>query len=201
MKLEKIAVADLVLDPSNARKHDSANLEAIAGSLTQFGQRKPIVISQDNTVVAGNGTLTAAKRLGWDTIEAVRIPKEWTANQIKAFALADNRTAELAAWDAEVMARQIIELEESGFTVAEFGFVQAEDFDVDLADTFDVLGREKGDIEQITFTLHSDQANTIREGLETAKGMGEYGETGNKNSNGNAIARIVELWLGTQNVG
>lgn len=201
MKLEKMAVADLVLDPSNARKHDSANLKAIAGSLTQFGQRKPIVISQDNTVVAGNGTLTAARSLGWQTIEAVRIPEDWTANEIKAFALADNRTAELAEWDSEIMARQVIELEESGVAVAEFGFIQPETFTPDLADTFDVLGREKGDIEQITFTLHSDQANTIREGLEVAKAMGEYGETGNKNSNGNAIARIVELWLGTQNVG
>lgn len=124
MKLEKIAVADLVIDPSNARKHDGKNLGAIAGSLTQFGQRKPIVISQDNTVVAGNGTLEAARSLGWQTIEAVRIPEDWTTNQIKAFALADNRTAELASWLPEVLAQQLFELEIAGFEIDILAFDQ-----------------------------------------------------------------------------
>tara|TARA_R110000822_G_scaffold307327_2_gene434322 strand:- start:5498 stop:6019 length:522 start_codon:yes stop_codon:yes gene_type:complete len=126
MKLEKIAVAELKFDSNNARKHDKANLEAIAGSLLQFGQRKPIVITQDNSVVAGNGTLTAAKTLGWETIEAVRVPKEWTPNQIKAFALADNRTSELAAWNKEIMASQLLELQEADFEIEAFGFVPVE---------------------------------------------------------------------------
>lgn len=122
MKLERLSIAELQLDPHNARKHDNANLEAIAGSLTQFGQRKPIVISQDNIVVAGNGTLTAAKSLGWTEIDAVRVPADWDADRIKAFALADNRTAELATWDQEVMASQLLELQEAGFDIEEFGF-------------------------------------------------------------------------------
>jgi DNA modification methylase len=122
VKIERIKIAELRLDPNNARKHDDANLEAIAGSLTQFGQRKPIVISQDLTVVAGNGTLTAARTLGWTEIEAVRVPADWDADRIKAFALADNRTAELAAWDQQVMASQLLELQESGFDIEEFGF-------------------------------------------------------------------------------
>jgi hypothetical protein len=200
MQIEKIAIAKLKADPHNARKHDSQNLKAIAGSLEQFGQRKPIVVSKDNTVVAGNGTLSAAKSLGWSEIDIVRVPNDWSADQIKAFALADNRTAELAEWDSAVMAHQLIELEEAGVDVAAFGFIQPESFDADMGDVFDVLGREKGEIEQITFTLHEDQARTIREGLELAKSMGEFGDTGNKNSNGNAITRIVELWLGSQDV-
>ena len=122
MQLERLKISSLTLDPNNARTHDNTNLEAIAGSLTQFGQRKPIVISQDNTVVAGNGTLTAAKSLGWEEIEAVRVPADWDADRIKAFALADNRTAELASWDDEVLNQQLAELEEAGFTVSEFGF-------------------------------------------------------------------------------
>ena len=201
MKIESIDLMALKPDPSNARKHDTANLKAIEGSLEQFGQRKPLVVDQSNTVVAGNGTLQAAKNLGWKKIDVVRIPEDWSAAQTKAFALADNRTAELAEWDAQVMAQQVIELQALGIDVAEFGFATQENFDVDVEDTFDVLGREKGDVEQITFTLHTDQASTIREGLEASKALGEFGETGNKNSNGNAITRIVELWLGEQNVG
>jgi site-specific DNA-methyltransferase (adenine-specific) len=126
MKIETIQILKLTPDPQNARKHDDKNLDAIKGSLTQFGQRKPIVISQDNVIVAGNGTVEAAKRLGWTEIEAVRVPSNWSADQIKAFALADNRTAELAVWDELVMAGQLLELQEAGFEIAEFGFELSE---------------------------------------------------------------------------
>lgn len=122
MQLEVLKISSLKLDPNNARTHDNTNLEAIAGSLTQFGQRKPIVISHDNTVVAGNGTVTAAKTLGWEDIQAVRVPADWDADRIKAFALADNRTAELASWNPEVLASQLVELDAVGFEVSEFGF-------------------------------------------------------------------------------
>lgn len=132
MKLETVAIASLTSDPNNARKHDEKNLEAIIGSLRTFGQRKPIVVSSESVVVAGNGTIEAAKRLGWDKIEVVRVPEDWTADQIKAFALADNRTAELASWNGEVLTAQLKELEFAGFNVAEFGFEPAEiEFDAE----------------------------------------------------------------------
>lgn len=126
MKLETMKLTDLVTDPNNARKHDSKNLDAIKGSLTQFGQRKPIVIDKANVVIAGNGTLEAARSLGWIEIEVVRVPSDWTPEQAKAFALADNRTAELATWDEQVMASQLIELADAGFEIADFGFVAVE---------------------------------------------------------------------------
>ena len=122
MKIERIAISKLTTDPNNARTHDQKNLDAIAGSLREFGQRKPIVITQDNIIAAGNGTVEAAKSLGWEEIEAVRVPADWDADRIKAFALADNRTAELAAWDQQVMASQLLELQEAGFDIEEFGF-------------------------------------------------------------------------------
>ena len=201
MEIEQVAVSALKPDRNNARKHDNQNLVAIAGSLEQFGQRKPIVVTQDNVVVAGNGTLAAAISIGWKEIEVVRIPDDWTANQIKAFALADNRTAELAEWNGEVMAKQVLELSEAGIDVASFGFEAVDNlYEID-GDVFDALGQEKGDIEQITFTLHTYQAETIRRALEVAKELGEFGDTGNPNANGNAITRIAELWLGEQSVG
>lgn len=126
MMIEKVSIPDLILDPNNARQHDANNLKAIEGSLKQFGQRKPIVITEANVIVAGNGTVTAAKNLGWQTIEAVRVPADWSNDQVKAFALADNRTAELATWQPEVLAAQLIELEDAGFEIAEFGFDKVE---------------------------------------------------------------------------
>lgn len=126
MKIESVAVEALSFDPANARKHDGKNIEAIAGSLDLFGQRKPIVVTGENVVVAGNGTLEAAKSLGWEKIDVVRVPDDWSADQVKAFALADNRTAELAVWDEQVMASQLLELEAAGFELAQFGFEAVE---------------------------------------------------------------------------
>jgi DNA modification methylase len=122
MKLETLRIADLTPDPQNARQHDDKNLKAIMGSLKEFGQRKPIVITEAGTIVAGNGTVEAAKRLGWLDIEVVRVPSDWTDAQVKAFAIADNRTAELANWNQEVLTSQLLELEAEGWELTEFGF-------------------------------------------------------------------------------
>tara|TARA_R110000868_G_scaffold121118_1_gene321402 strand:+ start:87 stop:704 length:618 start_codon:yes stop_codon:yes gene_type:complete len=124
LRIETVKVDSLKFDPSNARKHHGKNLEAIAGSLKLFGQRKPIIVTPDNIVVAGNGTLEAAKNLGWTEIAISRTPVGWSWDQIKAFALADNRTAELAEWDAEILKEQLLELDAVGWELQQFGFVQ-----------------------------------------------------------------------------
>jgi site-specific DNA-methyltransferase (adenine-specific) len=122
MNIENLRIADLTPDPQNARQHDDKNLKAIQGSLKEFGQRKPIVITEAGTIVAGNGTVEAAKRLGWLDIEVVKVPNDWTDAQVKAFAIADNRTAELANWNQEVLTSQLLELEAEGWELTEFGF-------------------------------------------------------------------------------
>jgi DNA modification methylase len=122
LKIESLPIDKLTFDPSNARKHSDVNLAAIAESLKQFGQRKPIVITAENVIVAGNGTVEAARFLGLTDIDVVRVPKDWSADQVKAFALADNRTAELAEWDDKVLQTQLAELLEAGFEIAKLGF-------------------------------------------------------------------------------
>lgn len=205
LQTKLVKITQLTPDPQNARQHDERNLDAIKASLEQFGQRKPIVVARANdgtlVVIAGNGTLEAAKALGWTQITVAEVPADWDADKARAFALADNRSAELANWNDAVLASTLLELDAVGWDIGALGFAPADGpSDDELADAFDALGNDKGELEQITFTLHNDQAATIRTALEVAKGMGEFGETGNPNSNGNAIARVVELWLGS-NVG
>jgi ParB-like chromosome segregation protein Spo0J len=111
--------------PANARKHGVRNLEAIAGSLCQFGQRRPLVCRRaggSTMVIAGNGTLEAARSLGWTEIVITVVPDDWTAEQAKAYALADNRTAELATWDEGVLAEQLSDLDGLGFDLNSIGF-------------------------------------------------------------------------------
>jgi DNA modification methylase len=105
MGIVDIACAELHNDPANVRKHGEQNLAAIKGSLARFGQQKPIVVNQDGVVIAGNGTLMAARALGWQTIKAVRT--NLAGSEATAFAIADNRTAELAEWDDAALQQQL----------------------------------------------------------------------------------------------
>jgi DNA modification methylase len=97
-----VPIDSLNHDPANARKHGQKNLDAIKSSLAMFGQRTPIVVQKAGMIVrAGNGRLDAAKALGWTRIAAVIVDDDnATAAQ---FAIADNRTAELAEWDHDTL--------------------------------------------------------------------------------------------------
>lgn len=122
MKIEQLSIDQLVFDSQNARKHSKRNLDAIRGSLDSFGQRKPVVVDYSNVIVAGNGTVEAARSLGWSTVACVRVPKNWTDVEIKAFALADNRTGELAEWNDDILAKQLMDLQEADFDIKTIGF-------------------------------------------------------------------------------
>jgi site-specific DNA-methyltransferase (adenine-specific) len=124
VKIEKMKIADLSPDPANARKHSDRNLDAIKASLRRFGQQKPIVVDGDGVVRAGNGTLAAAQALGWVEIDVVRTPLK--GSEATAFAIADNRTAELAEWESEALAKELEALVAEGFPVADVGFDEEE---------------------------------------------------------------------------
>jgi DNA modification methylase len=123
MELETVAIESLALDPQNARTHSKRNLDAIAASLNKFGQRKPIVV-HNGVVIAGNGTLEAAKSLGWKEIAVSVCPADWDTDTAKAYALADNRSSELAEWDDAILATQLLDLDEMGWDIEDIGFSQ-----------------------------------------------------------------------------
>lgn len=112
LEIRRKKVSELANDPGNVRKHDDRNIEAIMASLQRFGQQIPIVIDSNNVVRVGNGRLEAARRLGWAEIDTVQTDLKG-ADAI-AFAIADNRTAELAGWDLDMLKAQYdaIELED-----------------------------------------------------------------------------------------
>jgi hypothetical protein len=99
-----VPVADLRPAPDNARRHSlDRDIPALMASLDRFGQRKPIVAKREyrglpNVIIAGCGTLTAARRLGWSHIAVAWF--DGSDDDARAYAISDNRTAELSAWDA-----------------------------------------------------------------------------------------------------
>ena len=123
--LEPLAVplSSLRLDERNARKHDKRSIEAIRTSLSTYGQQKPIVALSDGTVIAGNGTLEAARSLKWDRIAVVMFDSEDEA-RARAFAIVDNRSAELATWDDEVLSQELSAL--PGDLLGSVGFDEKE---------------------------------------------------------------------------
>lgn len=126
MEVSRRLISELTLDPNNARTHSQKNLDAIKASLLKFGQRKPIVINAKGVILAGNGTVEAAKALGWDYIEVAATPADWDEATARAYALADNRTAELAEWDENVLAKQLLELLDEEFDIEAIGFEMPE---------------------------------------------------------------------------
>jgi len=103
-----VPVEDLREDPDNANVHNERSVEDIAASFKEFGQQKPLIFKKGGTVVAGNGGLRAAKRLGWTHVAAIQF--DGPSERARAYAIADNRTAEHSERDDEVVGRQLRDL-------------------------------------------------------------------------------------------
>lgn len=120
-----VEVKTLNFDQTNARLHNQRNLDAIKQSLISFGQHNPIVVQKQGMIVRiGNGRLQAAKALGWTHIAAV-IVDESNVDAI-ARGIADNKTAELATWDFEVLSQLMSGLQEDGVDLMVTGFADYE---------------------------------------------------------------------------
>lgn len=118
-------MASLKYDPDNARIHGRPNVEAIKASLSKFGQRKTIAIQKDGTISAGNGTYEAALELGWTHLAVAKFEDEPAV--ARAYAISDNRSAELADWDRVQLAETIRDLlEDRGDLIAATGFSEDE---------------------------------------------------------------------------
>jgi len=197
MNIVQTPISKLTLDPNNARKHSEKNLRAIAASLEKFGQRKPIVVHR-GVVIAGNGTVEAAKSLGWTDISTAEVPDDWDADTAKAYALADNRSAELAEWDEGELAQQLLDLADKDYDISELGFEEHKALNIHpdtVENPFDLLvDKPRADATQITFTVTLEQAEIIKQVLSAAKRSERLPQGDNLNSNGNALFLIASEW-------
>lgn len=125
-----VEIGSLTPDPRNARAHDSRNIDAVKTSLTAHGQVKPIVVQLRSdaglsmVIRAGNASTDAAKALGWTHIAAIVL--DVPDKDAKAYALRDNRTADLAEWDLPNLGAEMRELSDAGVDVASLGWAPYE---------------------------------------------------------------------------
>ena len=121
MQVEQISIETLIPYVNNARTHSDAQVAQIAASIKEFGFNNPVLIADDNSIIAGHGRVMAARKLGKDTVPAVRL-SHLTEMQRKAYILADNKLALNAGWDDELLRIEIKELLDNQFSMDLLGF-------------------------------------------------------------------------------
>lgn len=118
MNIQTVSVNDIRPYENNPRNNDAA-VKYVVESIKQFGFKVPIVIDKDNVIIAGHTRYKAAKKLKISEIPAV-VADDLTENQIKAFRLADNKVAEQAEWDFDLLGAELDDLID--FDMSVFGF-------------------------------------------------------------------------------
>lgn len=116
-KYERVVVDQLIPYINNAKIHTDEQVTKIASSIREFGFLNPVLIDLNHNVIAGHGRIMAAKKLGLKEVPAVYV-EGLTDAQRKAYILADNRLAEMAEWDMDLLQTELDELMEAGFDIS-----------------------------------------------------------------------------------
>ncbi|SES65960.1 site-specific DNA-methyltransferase [Paracoccus homiensis] len=124
-KLEVLALDRLVPYARNARTHSETQVAEIAASIREFGFTNPVLISDEGDIIAGHGRVMAARQLGLGEVPCIRLSHLSDA-QRRAYVLADNKLAEKAGWDNELLRLELGELAELGFDLGLTGFDKSE---------------------------------------------------------------------------
>ena len=120
-KIERWPTAKLLPYARNARTHSEEQVAQIAASIAEFGFTNPILAGADGVIVAGHGRLAAAQKLGLETVPVV-VLDHLTPTQRRALVIADNRIAENAGWDDDVLRTELAALQDEDFDLALTGF-------------------------------------------------------------------------------
>ena len=142
LAIEYRSTSALKVNPRNVRTHSKRQVQAIAESIKSFGFTNPVLVDDDNMILAGHGRFQAAKLLGFDAVPAIRI-SQLTEAQKRAFVLADNKLSERAGWDRELLA---VELGELAVMLPDLGL------------SVDLTGFEVGEIDAILTDVEEDKA-------------------------------------------
>lgn len=137
MQIIEKNIEELKPYPNNPRINDEA-VEYVANSIKTFGFKVPVVIDKNNVIIAGHTRVKACQELGIKKIPCI-VADDLTEEQVKAYRLADNKTAEMATWD---IGKLEIELEDIDINMSDFGFL---DFDGGV----DSIGLEEVESQQI----------------------------------------------------
>jgi ParB-like chromosome segregation protein Spo0J len=184
MKIEQIKVDKLIPYANNAREHDEKQIAQIAGSIREYGFNNPILIDENNTLIAGHGRLYAAMKLELKEVPCIRLP-HLNELQKKAYILADNKIALNSFWNPAMLDVELKLLQEGNVDLSSLGF-NADDLarladdkdqqrldamvaDAGIDDAEEDTNKGEDEMYPLSVMLEHDHRDTIFKALRKAK--------------------------------
>ena len=158
VELREVEIAALKPYERNAKKHSREQVGKIGDSIRRLGFLSPCLIDRDMNVIAGHGRIMAAKAIGWETVPCIFI-EGLTAEERKAYILADNRLTELGDWDMDMVQQELADLADADFNISLTGFEVKADFSWFDREEKDGTARQEG----------NDEYNEFLDKFETKK--------------------------------
>lgn len=192
MQIEQTKTSDLLPYARNSRTHSDAQIAQIAASIREFGFTNPVLIDQENQIIAGHGRVLAAMKLKLDEVPCIRL-SHLSESQKRAYVIADNKLALNAGWDDELLALEIKDLQDADFDVSLLGFE-----DDELAKIMDAL------VEEVEGLTDEDATPEIPEEPKTKPGdiyqLGNHRLMCGDSCSTNDIEKLcdgqlVDMWL------
>lgn len=196
LHIEYRHIDSLFMYARNPRKNDS-EIPRMVAAIQEFGFRLPILIKSDGSVIDGHLRIKAARQLGMTELPCV-LGDGMSDAQVKAFRLLANRSVQWAQWDEELLKLEFEDLQIADFDVELTGFDMDEIakysgiFDVNEGEPPELRDGDRAPFQQMTFTVHDEQAEEIKDAIAKAKKEGGDESEINENTNGNAIAWICQ---------
>src|SRR3954468_18238288 len=125
LRIESRPLSALILYAKNARTHSDEQIALIAGSIRSFGFTNPILVDGGNGIIAGHGRLAAARKLGLASVPVIELG-HLSERDKRALIIADNKLAERAGWDMDLLTLEVGDLGELGIDIASLGFTLGE---------------------------------------------------------------------------
>jgi len=192
MKIVETPIGKIKPYHKNPRNNENA-IDEVAQSIKDYSFVQPIVVDKKNVIIIGHTRFLAAQKLKMRKVPVV-FATELTPKQVKALRIADNKVGEIATWNFDFLKDELTGLNNffTGFEGDELNSILG---DIDEVGFPSLASGDKGDMEQITFTLHKEQADTIREAMEEVRLNADVDDSLNDNSNGNAIYSVCLRYL------
>jgi len=125
-KVERRSISDLIPYARNSRTHSQDQVKQIAASMKEWGWTNPVLIDEENGIIAGHGRVMAAELLGYEDIPCM-VAEGWSEAQKRAYVIADNKLALNADWDSEMLTIELKELSELNIDISVLGFEISKD--------------------------------------------------------------------------
>jgi len=180
--IDQTPIDELVPYENNPRTHSAIQLERLVNSLKEFGFTNPILIDEDNNVIAGHGRLQAAIIAGLTTVPTITLG-HLTPEQRRAYVIADNQLALNSGWDDDRLQAELKALGDAGFDLTLLGWGEnlptfGEDIDLSALDDFDdddpTTERADGVMKAIQIEFRPEDYDEAKALVDAARKRGDY---------------------------